>query len=106
MKTIKEIINDLVEFAEANGVIGDGSVYISVGNLQINLTVPVDGDKETPTVEAVTKNMSKAEAARRRFMGCGLVEGADETSFDKVFNSDVDEDMVKSAIKDADNVEV
>lgn len=105
MKTINEIINDLVEFAEANGVIGDGSVYIRIGDFEVHKSIPVDADV-VPTVEKITKSLSKAEAARRRFMGCGLVEDTDETSFDKVFNSDVDEDMVKSAIKDADNVEV
>lgn len=107
MKTIKEIINDLVEFAEANDMIGDGHIHIEIGDFKVDKSIPVNGDREeVPTVEKVLKNVDpkdKRAAARARFMGCGNVESGG--SFDKLFDP-VDDDTMKKAIKESKKVEV
>ena len=77
MKKMDEIIADLVDFAEENGLIGDGSIYISVGDLQVSKTIPVDLDNYdnydeddyddyVPTVDRVFEEASEEDIKRNK----------------------------------------
>lgn len=93
MKTIKEIINDLVEFAEVNGMIGDGSIHISIGDFKVDTSVPVNADKKPEE-----KKLTAAEKARLRFMNMGNVEEEKDVSFEK-YTEAASEEEIKKALK-------